>query len=336
MAKRLTTEDLLATLRQLRSGESSPATLASLEQLLHAPRAHGIVIKAAVELAHKWEARSLIPALVAAAEALSPDALGTEAQKRDPGCEGKEAILRALIDWEADAPDFYFKAAKWRQFAPIMNGSRDVAAECRGLAALGIAQTRGGTAGSEAALMLVIDLLADSESATRVRAAQALGMWRSPEAAPVLRLKAHHGDEDAQVLGETLASLLRHDPTVQLPFITGFLDAEDSRMVEAAALALGESHLIAALPALTAACDRLARDPVRTSVLMAVALLRHEDSLAWLLARLTSSRPAAALEVLEALRLYRADDKTVARIAQIAQSRPELARPFAEMFTQSV
>jgi hypothetical protein len=188
MAKRLTTEDHLAVLRQLRAGEPTPAALAALEQLLRTPRVHGIVIKGAAELAYKWEARVLVPALAAAAEGLAPDARADEVQKRDPGAEAKEAILRALVDWEADVPDLYWKAARWEQFAPIMNGSRDVAAECRGLAALGIAQTRGGAAGPEAAIMLLIDLLADAEAATRVRAAQALGMWRGSEAAPVLRL----------------------------------------------------------------------------------------------------------------------------------------------------
>ena len=330
MARRMTTEDQLAGLRRLRTGESSAQALAELEQLLRTPRAHGLVIKGAAELAHKWEARALIPALVAAAEALAPDALGTEAPKRDPGCEGKEAILRALVDWEAEVPDLYWKAAKWQQRAPMMNGSKDVAAECRGLAALGLAQTRGGTAGPDAAVMQLIDLLADEEAATRARAAQALGLW--PGAAPVLRLKAHVGDEEAQVTGEVFAALLRHDVRQQLDFVAGFLDDEDTRLVEAAALALGESRQAQALPHLTAACDRLARDPVRTSLLMAIVLLRQEESLAWLLGQIATARPAAAVEILEALRLYRGDEKAVARIAQAARGRPEAARAFDEMF----
>ena len=212
-----------------------------------------------------------------------------------------------------------------------MNGSKDVAAECRGLAALGLAQTRGGSAGPDAAVMLLVDLLADEEAATRVRAAQALGMW--PGAAPVLRLKAHLGDEEAQVTGEVFAALLRHDARVQLAFVAGFLDHEDTRLVEAAALALGESRQPQALPPLTAAFGRLARDPVHTSLLMAIALLRQEESLAWLLAQIPAARPAAAREILEALRLYRGDEKAMARIAQAAGGHSEIARAFDEMFT---
>jgi hypothetical protein len=331
MARRMTTEDQLAALRRLRAGESAPQGLGELEQLLRAPRAHGIVIKGAAELAHRWDARSLIPALATAADALAPEVLGQDASKRDPGCEAKEAILRALIDWEADCPELYQKAAGWHQYTPIMNGQKDVAAECRGLAALGIAQTRHAL-GPEAAMAHLVDLLADGEAATRIRAAQALGLWPGAEAPPVLRLKAHVGDDEPQVLGETLAAILRHDPRAHLDFVAAFLDREDPADIEAAALALGESRQVAALPALTAAYERFARDSIRTTLLMAIALLRHEDSLAWFLSRLATARPPAAIEMLEALRLYRGDDKAVARIAAACQ-REELAKEFSALFT---
>ncbi len=332
MAKRSPLEDQLSLLRQLRHSQPAPPALADLERLLRTPKTHGLAIKTAAELAHQWEARTLTGALVEAAEALSPDALGTEAPKRDPGCEGKEALLRALVDWEADVPELYWKASQWVQHAPIMHGTKDVAAECRGLAALGLAQTRGGPAGPDAAVMRLIDLLADPEPAARARAAQALGMWRGPEALPVLRLKAHVGDEEAQVLGETLAALLRHDAPGQLDFVARFLDHADARFVEAAALALGESRQAAALPALIAAWQRLGREPVRTSLVMAIALLRQEEALAWLLARVADARPAAALEMLAALRIYRGDEKAVARIAEATRGREDLARAFADMF----
>ena len=118
-----------------------------------------------------------------------------------------------------------------------MNGSVDVAAECRGLAAVGIAQTRAG--GAEEAVGLLVDLLGEEEARTRVRAAQALGMGRGPEAVPVQRLKALTGDEQAEVLGEVFAALLRHDARVHVRFVGRFLEDEEERIVEAAALAAG-------------------------------------------------------------------------------------------------
>jgi HEAT repeat protein len=180
--------------------------------------------------------------------------------------------------------------------------------------------------------MMLIDLLADKEAATRVRAAQALGMWRGAEAAAVLRLKAHVGDEAAEVLGEVCASLLRHDARGQLDFVARFLNHGDAGVVEAAALALGESRQGEALGPLIAAWERLGREPMRTSILMAIALLRREESLAWLLARVADARPATALEMLEALRIFRGDEKIVARIAEAARGRKEVAAGFQEMF----
>ena len=192
MPKRLTTDDQLAMLRKLRALESSSANIEQLGVLLRTARLHGLALKGAADLAEKWDARALTDTLAAAAESLAPQVLGAEANKRDPGAEGKQAALRALVSWEADLPALYVQAAAWVQHAPVMNGAVDVAAECRGLAAIGIAQTRAG--GPEQAIESLVDVLADPETPARVRAAQALGMWRGAEAIAVLRLKALTGD----------------------------------------------------------------------------------------------------------------------------------------------
>src|SRR5262245_28482936 len=101
MAKRLTTEDHLALLRKLRTAEGTPTDIAALEQMLKSSKLHGIVVKGAADLAEKWSAKSLTPLLATVAENLA----GLDGQKNDPGCEGKEAVLRALVGWEADVPD---------------------------------------------------------------------------------------------------------------------------------------------------------------------------------------------------------------------------------------
>lgn len=331
MAKRLTTDDQLALLRTLRALDSSAAHLDQLGVLLRTSRLHGLALKGAADLAEKWDARSLLEALAAAAESLAPNVLGADANKRDPGAEGKQAALRVLVAWEADLPALYVQAAAWVQHAPVMNGSVDVAAECRGLAAIGIAQTMAG--GPEQALELLVDLLADPETPARVRAAQALGMWRGTEAVAVLRLKALTGDEQPEVLGEVLAALLRHDPRRQLPFVVRFLHRDEEPHVEAAALALGESHRPEALAPLADAYQRHGGHLVRTSVLMAIALLRHEESLAWLLAKLQTGGPSEASSLLSALRLYRGDEKIVKRIAEVAAKKgPDVAAAFKETF----
>lgn len=313
--------------------ESSPANVDELGTLLKSTRLHGLALKGGADLAEKWGARGLADTLAAAAESLAPEILGTEANKRDPGAEGKQAALRALVGWEAEFPALYVKAAGWVQQAPVMNGSVDVAAECRGLAAIGIAQTLAG--GAEEAMELLVELLADAEAPARVRAAQALGMWRGTEAVAVLRLKALTGDEQAEVLGEVLAALLRHDARRQLPFVVRFLQREEEPTVEAAALALGESRQPDALAALVEAYQRHGGNLVRTSLLMAIALLRQEESLAWLLARLQAAGAAEALSVLSALRLYRGDEKVVKRIEEVAAGKGrEVAAAFRETFSR--
>ena len=331
MAKRSGTEDQLATLRRLRLGEGTPGAIAELGELLKHSKLHGLVLKGAAELADKWEARSLAEVLCAAAEAASPDVAGGEANKRDPGCEGKEAVLRAVVGWDAELPAFYVKAAKWVQHAPVMKGSVDVAAETRGLAAIGIAQTRAG--GPEDALNMIIELLVDAEAKTRLRAAQALAIWRGPESAPLLRLKAHLGDEQPEVLGEVFAGLIRHDPRQQLSFVAGFLDDEDERVVEAAALAVGESRQAAGLEPLTGAYGRFAGHPIGSSILMSIALLRQEESLDWLLKRLAKARDREAGEIVDALHIYRGDGKVEARIKGAATERGgDAAKVFKELF----
>src|SRR5437763_1637962 len=110
MAKRATTEDHLAQLRALRGGEASETAREALRHIIEAPKVHGLVLKMAAELAEKWEARALALALQHAATGMA----GTEdAVKRDRGCEGKQAVLHALVSWEADVPEFFLAASEW-------------------------------------------------------------------------------------------------------------------------------------------------------------------------------------------------------------------------------
>jgi hypothetical protein len=304
-------------LRPLRNGEKSDAAIAELQRLLESPRLHGMVLKMTAELAEKWDAHSLAPALVIAAESLAP---APEIHKRDPGCEGKQAVLHALATWEADVPAFYHAAARWIQREPVQRGTIDTAAECRGLAAIGIAQT---SFGKSESLLVIIDLLADTEATTRLRAAQALAIWRGTETVPLLRMKALAGDASADVLGETLVGLLRHDPRGHVDFVAKFLDNEEPAIVEVAALALGESHQPAALQPLTAAWDRLDRQPIATTLLMAIALLRTEESVAWLLEKLEKERLSIVQQLLHALRIYKGDARIAQRVKDILKERDE-------------
>jgi HEAT repeat protein len=321
MAKRQTTEDHLALLRNLRAAGRSDSTIAALRELLADSRLHGIVLKGAAALAEQITASELSPQFAAAIENLLRGD-----PKRDPGCEGKTAALKDLVGWDANVPALYLEAARFRQMTPVMGGSIDVAAEFRGLAAIGIAAT-----GPAGALDRLVDLLADPEKATRARAATALGMWRGPEALPVLRLKARLSDADAEVMAEVFGSLLQQDPD-QLELVAEFLRDENPGLVEAAALALGQSKLEAALGALTANWPSHRGSPVATTLLMAISLTRSEPAIQWLLDRLGESRGRESTALLDALALYRSDAKVVARIQVITARRADLRTAYREVF----
>jgi len=314
MAKRATTEDHLALLRDVRQREATQESLATLRALVSAPKIHGLVLKGAAELAQKWDAKSLADILRDAAEALAPP----EGIKRDPGCEGKAAVLRTLIEWDADFPQFFLIAARWVQMEPGQKKSIDTAGECRGLAAIGIASTR-----PESAVAVIIDLLVDSEAITRSRAAMALAIWRGAESVPLLRLKALTGDEDADVMGEVLSSLLKQEPREQLPFVTRFLQNANPKIVEAAALAIGQSRHPNGLAPLIDTWKTYQRHPIHTTLLMAIAVMRTAESLDWLLKELAAVRPPLSDDIRDALAIYRGDARVEAQI-QAAETRTNM------------
>jgi HEAT repeat protein len=323
MPKRLTTEDHLTLLRQLRAAPDAPQTLAALERLLATPRLHGIVLKSAAALAEQLNAKTLIPALVAALESL----LAADAAKRDPGCEAKTAILKTLLAWDADFPALYVAVSTYHQMAPTFGDPVDSAAEPRGLAALGISFTR-----PPDAILLLTDLFTDPEKITRAHVAIALGNWRGPEALPLLRLKARLGDDDPETFAEILAALLRHDPHNHLKFVAAFLDTRNLSTIEAAALALGQSKLPTALQPLTDAYPRLRSSSIATTLVMAIGLLRTPDAIDWLLDQLPRATSSEATTLFDALQIHRHDEKFMGKLQSLLAQHPKLQTPYKEVF----
>src|SRR5262249_48644808 len=156
----------------------APQTVAALGELLRGRNLHGLVVKMAAELAERVGAKGLAVELGEGVTGL----IAEGAAKRDAGGEGKTGAGRAVGGGEADLAELYVAAARYRQMEPVMNGAVDTAAEFRGMAALGLAFSRPANA-----IVMLVDLLADSERKTRMYAAIALGTWRGPEALPALR-----------------------------------------------------------------------------------------------------------------------------------------------------
>jgi len=319
-ARRQALEDALAELARLRDEPRTPAALARLRAALGGRSSHLAAVAAEIAAAH--ELGELVPDLAAAFERLLVDPV-----RSDPACAAKAAIADALYRIGAPEVACYLRGVRHVQLEPVWGGRADTASALRGTCALALVRVN-----YHDALTELAELLADPEAAARRVAAQALAYSENPAAAPLLRLKALCGDADAQVLGECLLALLRVAPEASLEFVARFLDRPDAEVADAAALALGSARLAGALPLLTAWWERTFDGERRRSALLAIALLKHDDALAYLVAHVADSAPVHARAALDALAVYRHDPRLRAQVLAAVEARADagLRRAFDE------
>jgi HEAT repeat protein len=218
--------------------------------------------------------------------------------KLDPACKALNAIAEALVTLGESAPEAYFAGVRHIQKEGSFGPPVDVASKLRGLCARGLVRCA-----HPDALLEAVTLLADPEVPARVGAVQALADSGSPAAELVLRLKALQGD-DADVMGECFTALLAITPGRSVEFVANFLNAPSPAVIEAAALALGESRSAKALPLLQEAWNRHPRQALRKTILLAIALLRSDEAVAFLLMRRERDAGEAAADAEAALSLY--------------------------------
>ena len=204
------------------------------------------------------------------------------------------------------------------QEEPVWGGRVDTAVDLRGAAAMALARLDRPDAPVELAR-----LLADPEPAVRISAARALAYRGGKDGLPLLHLRIHAGDGDPRVLGACFEAALRLAPASSLEFVAGFLDAPAVEIAEEAALALGASRRDEAFVALRDWCVRTVDPARRQAGLRALALMRREDALVFLLERVSEGTPAAAREALQALAVVRDDAALVERVRAAAASRDE-------------
>jgi HEAT repeat protein len=191
----------------------------------------------------------------------------------------------------------------------------DSAAEVRALGAMGLAQTD-----YTEALEEIVPLLLDPERDARIGAVRALAASGLPGGALLLRLKALSADEP-EVLGECFAALLRAEPAKSLEFVAKFLDHHDEAIAEAAALALGDSRLESAFTPLRDASQSLRARPLRRTLLLAIALLRRENALDYLLEVVQTGENQISADAVDALAMYKDDPNLQARLDRARQAR---------------
>jgi len=114
------------------------------------------------------------------------------------------------------------------------------------------------------------------------------------------------GDSHPQVLSECFIGLLKLAPEQSLPFVAQYLDLEQPSS-EMAALALGESQLEAAFPILQQSWEHSHLADYRRTALMAIAMLRHDQAIGFLLELIATGSLPDATNALQALKVYRND-----------------------------
>jgi HEAT repeat protein len=302
-------EEQLDRLAELRGQPPSPEGRAEAAKCLNSKM--NLVAAKAARIAGEWQAAELTLELVAAF-----DRFMVKPETTDKRCAAKIEILKALCKLEYSSPSVFRRGLQHIQMEPTWGGSVDTAAEVRALGAMGLAQTD-----YPEALEEILPLLLDPERDARIGALRAIAASGLPGGVLLLRLKALSGDEP-EVLGECFAGLLRAAPTPSPEFVAKFLDHREEAVVEAAALALGDSRLESAFAVLRDALERTRALPLRRRTLMlAIALLRRESAIDYLLDLVQNGEGQTSADAVASLAMYGQDPNLQERLDRARQSR---------------
>jgi HEAT repeat protein len=326
MAKSRSTEAKLSRLKAMAQEAPTQENLAELRGALGDKS--NLVAAAAAEIVGERSLAEFAPDLIAAF-----DRFLEEPEETDKQCRAKSAVIAALNKIGHLHPEVLLRAIRYVQLEPAWGGSEDTAATLRGNAAFGLVHI-----GHPDVLLMLADLLADSQKIARIAAAQALGATRSPAAIPLLRFKVRAGDDELDVIAECFTALLEADPKHSISFVAGFLDAPVEPIAEAAALALGESRQPDALEVLQSRCASDSRGPMQEVLLLAISMTRLPAALEFLLEVLAGQDGRAASAALSALAVHRHNEPLKERVAAIVAKKntAELAERFTRKFNSKV
>lgn len=307
-AKSRKLEAILAQLTEIRQQPVAAETTDELQQILRSKFA--VAIAQAARLVHERELRSLIPDLLDAFDRCLIHPVET-----DPNCHAKAGIADALYHLEYTEEGVFLQGIRHVQMEPVWGGKVDTAAKLRGICAMGLVRMN-----YPEVLIELGDLLADPEPEARIAAARAIAYSGYPSGIPLLRLRARVGDEPV-VLSECLAALLTLDADRSLPFVSSFLNAPLPQTQELVALVLGESRLPAAFPLLRQWWEQVREPELQRTGLLAIATLRQDPPLSFLLDLLATGTRQNARDALTALGIYRSDPTLWQRVVAVVEQR---------------
>ncbi|MBE9178920.1 HEAT repeat domain-containing protein [Oculatella sp. LEGE 06141] len=311
MPKSRKLEQELATLGQVRSHPTSEEAIALLKQVLNSR--YAVAVAQAAKMIGDAELSLLAPALAAAFQRLMVNPVETDA-----GCTAKHRIAEALYRMGYSDESVFLRGIRHVQLEPVWGGKEDTAVSLRGVCALGLVRMNYPDVLNELA-----DLLADPIPLARAAAAKAIAYNGYTQGVPLLRLKVRTGDRDPQVLSDCFMALLQLAPQSSVAIVAEFLEADDRHIAELAALALGESRLEAAFEVLHQWWQRSPQPEQRQTALVAIAMLRQDAAVAFLLSLIETGTGLDARASVAALELYRQDDSLWQRVRAAATHRED-------------
>jgi HEAT repeat protein len=271
MAKR-SFEDKLAELDAVSSLSREEASSA-LQAALKTPNNY-LVAKAA-EMARKLGMKELAPDLGGAF-----DHFFIDAETRDPQCWAKNALSRALAEFEFQDSAVFLRGMRHIQMEPVWGGRSDTAGTLRSTCAQALVGCR--ELREPELLAFLIELFRDKDKAVRAEAARAVAQVGSDAASLLLRLRATVGNDEPEVLAGCFSGVLAIEGTRAIAWIEQFLTQEDEIAAEAA-LALGQTRSPEALGALRKAFCEHTDHWFGEVLLSAIALTRRDEAFEFLL-----------------------------------------------------
>jgi HEAT repeat protein len=302
----------LARLHALRNQRATSETTLELRRYL--ADASSFLVAEAARIIKDQANRELVGDLVAAFDRLLIDA-----EKSDKQCRAKIEIVDALNQLEYGDPGVFLRGLTHRQDGRFgLPPGQDAAGALRASCAFGLARI-----GHPGAVLLLTELLLDSDDTARAGAARALGGTGSLAAVPLLRYKVRIGDRRADVIGDCFASLLSLSVEESVPFVAGYLQGPESELQEAAVFALAETRRPEAFAVLRDYWPGAPAD-FREALLVGLAMFRMPAANDFLIGLIADKDPSACA-ALSALAIHRDNPNISARIAAAVEANGALS-----------
>jgi hypothetical protein len=274
----------LAEIEALHEALKSALTLnaAQIDQIRRAlAHRNNFLVAKAARMVAEAELFDLLPDVLAAY-----DSFFVNAEKSDPQCWAKNALVKTLVKLEHRQKDAYLRGLRHHQMEGAWGGASDTAGALRAACAHALVDCPG--ISNADLLTLLLEPLTDTDKSVRIEAARAIGQVGGPSAALILRLRAllapAAGDKDEpEVPGAVYSALLAVEGPRAIALVSAALQEGDDLAAEAA-FALADLRAPEALAALTARL-RAGADAWFSGILIsAIALTRLPEAFDFLLA----------------------------------------------------